>query len=403
MTESAFAASLASAAAPVSPASPAAADAVPFVDLAAMHRLLRADLDQAWHDAVDRSGFVGGAAVESFEQAWADYCEVEHAIGVANGTDAITLALRGLGIGIGDEVILPANTFVATAEAVVLVGATPVFVDVDPATLLMTAAHVEAAITSRTAAVMAVHLYGQMVDMDALGAVVRRHHLLLVEDCAQAHGATWRGRIAGSFGHAGCFSFYPGKNLGALGDGGAVVTDDAALARRIRCLADHGRNSSIKGLHDLAGTNSRLDGLQAALLSVKLLHLDDWNAARRAAMRRYEHRLAGTPVVPVTVRPEAEPVHHLAVVQVEHRHVSVAALSRRHIGTGVHYPIPCHRQPAFAEWAREPLPVCEAAADRILSLPMYPTITSAQIDRVCSVLTSSALLTLVPAPGPAQV
>jgi dTDP-4-amino-4,6-dideoxygalactose transaminase len=365
---------------------------VPFLDLAAMHASLREELDDAWRRIVHGSAFIGGSAVEQFESEWADYCSAKYAIGVANGTDALVLVLRGLGIGVGDEVVLPANTFVATAEAVVLVGAIPRFVDVDPDTLLMTAAHLEEAVTPRTAAVIVVHLYGQMPDMDAIMAVAGRTGIAVIEDAAQAHGATWRNRRAGSFGDAACFSFYPGKNLGAFGDGGAVVTSDPALTDRIRCMADHGRRLGQKYVHDVVGTNSRLDGLQAAVLSVKLRRLGAWNAARRAAVREYGRRLAGSGIDLVQVAEGARSVHHLAVVQVDDRDAVAARLEEFGVSTGVHYPVPCHQQIAFQKWADGPLPVCETSAERILSLPLFPTITKTQIDWVCAALTTPVTL-----------
>ncbi len=365
---------------------------VPFLDLKAMHDEVRSELDDAWADLLATSAFIGGASLEAFEREWARYCGVDRAVGVANGTDALVLVLRALGIGTGDEVVLPANTFVATAEAVVLVGAVPRFVDVDPDTLLMTAAHLEAALTPRTAAVVVVHLYGQTPDMDALLRAAGRAGLAVVEDAAQAHGATWRGRRAGSFGHAACFSFYPGKNLGALGDGGAVVTSDSALADRVRSMADHGRRCGGKYVHDVVGTNSRLDGLQAAALSIKLRRLDAWNEARRVAVAGYRERLADSDVRLVSVAPDAVSVHHLAVVQVPQRDALASALGRRGIATGVHYPIPCHQQVAYAGYATEALPVCEAVAGRLLSLPLFPSITEEQLDLVCRGLAAEGLL-----------
>ncbi|HVM27388.1 MAG TPA: DegT/DnrJ/EryC1/StrS family aminotransferase [Mycobacteriales bacterium] len=363
---------------------------VPFLDLSAMHRQVREELDAAWAGVVDSSGFVGGARVEQFEQEWASYCGADHAIGVANGTDALVVALRALGVGPGDEVVVPANTFVATAEAVVLVGATPRFVDVDPDTLLVTADVVAAALTPRTAAVVAVHLYGQPPDMDALAAVAGRAGVALIEDAAQAHGATWRGRRAGSLATVGCFSFYPGKNLGAFGDGGAVVTGDPELAGRIRCMADHGRRPGSKYDHDLVGQNSRLDALQAAVLSIKLRHLDDWNAGRQAAYARYEAGLRGSAARLVPVAPEATSVHHLAVVEVPGRDELRAALAARGVATGIHYPVPCHQQPAFEQWATGPLPVVEASAGRLLSLPMFPTLSARDVDLVVEALLDEA-------------
>ncbi|HXV93561.1 MAG TPA: DegT/DnrJ/EryC1/StrS family aminotransferase [Pseudonocardia sp.] len=358
-----------------------APEPVPFLDLAGVNEALRSELDLAWKTVLGHGRFVGGPEVARFESEFAAYCGAAQAVGVANGTDAIELVLTGLGIGRGDEVIVPANTFVATAEAVCAVGARPVFVDVLPDTLLIDADAAAAAVTPRTAAVVAVHLYGQMVDLDRVLPMAQRYGLALVEDAAQAHGASFRGRRAGSVGTAATFSFYPGKNLGALGDGGAVVSGDAELLGRIRRLADHGRAAEDRHRHDAGGRNSRLDTLQAAVLSAKLARLDADNERRRAAMRRYRAVLPGH-VVPVAEHPASVAVHHLAVVQVEDRAEATRRLDAARVGWGVHYPVPCHRQPAFAEFADGPLPVAERAAGRVLSLPMASTLTDAQVDRV---------------------
>lgn len=366
----------------------AGASPVPFLDLPAMNERLHAEVDQAWKDVLHHGRFVGGPEVDRFEEEFAAYCGTSSSIGVANGTDALELVLSGLGIGRGDEVIVPGNTFVATAEAVCAAGARPRFVDVLPGTLLIDPAAVAAAVTERTAAVMAVHLYGQMVDVAALEEVTRRHGLALLEDAAQAHGARYAGRRAGSVGVAAGFSFYPGKNLGAFGDGGAVTTSDPELARRIRSLANHGR-SADRHRHDLRGRNSRLDTLQAAVLSAKLGLLDTDNAHRVRMSARYRSELPDH-CRPLSVDPRAEAVHHLAVVQVSDRGRLTAALDRARVGWGVHYPIPCHRQPAFADCAPGSLPVTEAAADRILSLPMSATMTGEQVSLVCDVLRSAA-------------
>ena len=255
---------------------------IPFLDVAAMTREVRDAVDPAWRSVLASSRFIGGEIVEQFEAEWAAYCGVGHAVGVANGTDALQLTLTALGIGPGDEVIVPANTFVATAEAVVLAGAIPRFADVCPDTLLLTPGCLEAAITSRTRAVIVVHLYGQMPDMTALCQAADAAGIAVIEDAAQAHGAAWRGQRAGSIGVAGCFSFYPGKNLGAFGDAGAVVTADGGLAGRIKVLRDHGRSAGSHYQHEQVGTNSRLDALQAAVLSAKLTRLEAWNTARRS-------------------------------------------------------------------------------------------------------------------------
>jgi dTDP-4-amino-4,6-dideoxygalactose transaminase len=295
-----------------------------------------------------------------------------------------------LGIGTGDEVIIPTNTFIATAEAVFATGARPRFVDVCPDTLLIDPDAVVAAINGSTAAIIAVHLYGQMVDPERISAIADAHGLALIEDAAQAHGARHLGRHAGSVGIAAGFSFYPGKNLGALGDGGAVVTSDLALAEAIRSMANHGRSATDRYLHDLPGRNSRLDTLQAALLSAKLPRLDADNAQRASAMAVYREMLPQG-CTPVSVQPGAEPVYHLAVIQVDDRHKVGAALTTAGIGWGVHYPIPCHQQPALAALRgsvpdAQQLPVAEHVTGRILSLPMSPTLSVEQVVRVCDVL-----------------
>jgi dTDP-4-amino-4,6-dideoxygalactose transaminase len=360
------------------------APAVPFLDRSDLHLDARDALTTLWTRVLEHGRFVAGPEVGRFEAAFADYCETEHCIGVGNGTDALELIFVALGVGAGDEVIVPANTFVATVEAICSVGARPRFVDVDPRTLLLDIDAVCAAIGPRTAAVVAVHLYGQMADVDALLRLTARHGLYLVEDAAQAHGARFGGRRAGSVGDAAAFSFYPGKNLGALGDAGAVVTPHLAIAERVRRLADHGRDLSDRYRHGLIGRNSRLDSLQAAILSYKLERLDDENDRRRRAVARYRSWLpAGA--APVAVAVDAEPVHHLAVVLVEDRSTVGEALTRAGVGWGLHYPVPCHRQDPYTQFAEE-LPVVEAAADRVLSLPLFPSITTAQIRLVCDVL-----------------
>jgi len=361
---------------------------VPFLDLQGVNNVLREEFDLAWKTVLDHGHFVGGPEVERFENEFASYCEAKACIGVANGTDALELILSGLGIGRGDEVIVPTNTFIATAEAVCATGARPRFVDVCPDTLLIDPAAAQAAINSSTAAIIAVHLYGQMVDPEPISAIAAAHGLALIEDAAQAHGARHRGTSAGSVGIAAGFSFYPGKNLGALGDGGAVVTSDLALAARIRSMANHGRSLSDRYLHDLAGRNSRLDTLQAALLSAKLPRLAAGNSRRAAAMAAYREMLPQG-CAPVTVAPGAAPVYHLAVIQVDDRSEIGANLTAAGIGWGVHYPIPCHQQPALAgRYApvSDNFVVAERAAGRILSLPMSPTLTVEQVARVCDVL-----------------
>jgi dTDP-4-amino-4,6-dideoxygalactose transaminase len=359
---------------------------IPLLDLQAMHAEVAAELMDAWQQVRHSARFIGGEIVERFEAEWATYCQAAHCVGVASGTAALELSLAGLGIGRGDEVIVPANTFVATATAVVAVGATPVFIDVDPSTLLMTAAGVEAALTPRTAAVIPVHLYGQPVDMDAINQAASAAGIAVIEDAAQAHGARWKGKPVGTFGHVGCFSFYPGKNLGAFGDAGAVVTQDFALAARIRSIGNYGRRGSPYR-HEVVGTNSRLDALQAAILSVKLRRLDAWNDGRRRAAARYEAVLADLPVRMNHNAPGAYNTYHLAVVRTPRRDELRHHLASEGISTGIHYPIPCHLQPAFASENGPSLPVAERAADEVLSLPMYPHLGDAEISVVVEAIT----------------
>ncbi len=361
---------------------------IPFVDLAAINDQVRAALDEAWSETLRTGGFVGGQAVEAFEQEFAHYCQAEHCIGVANGTDALELILAGLDIGHGDEVIVPANTFVATAEAVVRVGAVPVFVDVDPDTALITGDIVRAALTERTAAVMAVHLYGQPVDVDDVSLVTERAGVALIEDAAQAHGAELRNRRVGSLGIAAGFSFYPAKNLGALGDGGAITTQDSELAGRLRVLANHGRSSGSRYEHEVVGRNSRLDGLQASVLSAKLKRLDEANHARQVAAEQYR-RLLPDIVKPLGVAEAATSVYHLFVVRCAIDREQVGqALTDAGIGWGLHYPVACHLQVGYQDGATKPLPASEELADTILSLPMHPHLSLGEIERVCLTLSS---------------
>lgn len=360
---------------------------VPFTDLSAMAREVWPDIEKKFIDALLSAKYIGGAAVSDFEEQWAAYCQTSHAVGVGNGTDALLLTLEALGVGIGDEVIVPSNTFIATVEAVVRAGAIPRFADVSDDTLLLTPATVEAALTRRTKAVVVVHLYGQMPDMDALSALADRSGILLIEDAAQAHGAEWNGRRAGSFGIAGCFSFYPGKNLGAFGDAGAMVTSDGILAERVRSLANHGRaGGSSHYEHELVGTNSRLDSLQALVLSAKLLRNEAWTDARIALAAEYREGLADSGIRLLEVAPDARHVYHLLIVRVANRAQLQSALAEKGIGTGVHYPVPCHLQPPLRRYCDEPLPVSERAAQEIVSLPLFPHMTWAQVERVCAEL-----------------
>ncbi len=356
---------------------------VPLVDLVAQYHRYRGELDAAIREVLETGAFIGGPALKTFEADFAAWCGAPHAVGVGNGTDALYLILRALGVGPGDEVIVPANTFIATAEAAGLTGATPVFVDVDEASQLVDPAAVEAAITERTRAVMAVHLFGQLAPMARLAAICEARGLHLIEDSAQAHGARLGDRRAGALGVAAGFSFYPGKNLGAYGDGGAVTTADAELADRIRRLANHGRADKFG--HEVEGVNSRLDGLQAAILGAKLRHLDTATAERQAAARRYDALLEGVPGVrrPTVLDPDGH-VFHLYVIRVPDRDGLLAHLKADGIGAGIHYPQPLHLLGAYAHLGQTEgsLPVAERLAREILSLPMFPELTEAQQRRV---------------------
>jgi dTDP-4-amino-4,6-dideoxygalactose transaminase len=355
---------------------------IPLLDLRAQYASIQGAIDDAIADVIARSAFIRSADVDRFEREFAEYCEAEACAAVGNGTDALYLALRALGVGAGDEVVTVAHTFIATSEAITQCGARPVFVDIREDTMLLDPEKLEAAITPRTKAIIPVHLYGQPCEMDEILSVAHRHSLKVVEDAAQAHGARWRGRRVGTIGDVGCFSFYPGKNLGAYGDGGAIVANDRSLIDTIRMLANHGRHS--KYIHTCEGVNSRLDGLQAAVLRVKLRHLDAWNAARRRIAERYVSALATSPLELPTVRPECEPVWHLFVVRTADRDRLQAQLKENGIETGVHYPCPLHLQPAYQHLGLSAgdLPVTERVAARILSLPIFPEMTEPQADRV---------------------
>lgn len=361
--------------------------AVPFTNLAATTREAWPLIEHDYLACMNDANYIGGAAVQSFEHDWATYCGAHFAVGVANGTDALRLALTALGIGPGDEVIVPSNTFIATAAAVVHAGAIPRFADVSEETLLLTPDTLREAITTRTRAVIVVHLYGQMPDMTGLLAVADDAGLLVVEDAAQAHGAEWAGLRAGSFGAAACFSFYPGKNLGAFGDAGAVVTNRQEVADRIRALANHGRShDSSHYQHDILGENSRLDALQAIVLSGKLALLEKWTQQRTAAVSTYRESLKGADVQMIEVNPLARHVYHLFVVRVADRDWVRQELSDRGIQTGVHYPTPCHLQSPLQRYADRSLPVSERAAQQALSLPLFPHMTDEHIDTVCRAL-----------------
>ncbi|RMF64825.1 MAG: DegT/DnrJ/EryC1/StrS family aminotransferase [Calditrichaeota bacterium] len=353
---------------------------IPQADLRKQYETIKEEIDDAISRVVDQTRFVRGPFCAEFEQAFARFCETGYAVGVANGTDALMLALRAVGVGPGDEVITVPFTFTATAEAIHWVGAKIVFVDICAENYTMDVAQVEARITERTRAILPVHLYGHPADLDPLLALAKKYDLKIIEDAAQAHGARYKGRRVGSLGHAGCFSFYPGKNLGAYGDAGGVTTDDARVAENVRKLGDHG--SSKKYVNDMLGFNSRLDGLQAAVLQVKLGHLEAWNARRREITAYYNEALADIEdIEPPGESDWAESVYHLYVIQVPDRDAVRQKLNDAGIGAAVHYPRPLHLQPAYAflGLGEGSFPVAERAAERVLSLPNFPEMTEAQL------------------------
>ena len=362
---------------------------VPFVDLRAQHAPLHDAIEGAFRELMARGDFIMGAAVERFETDYAAYIGTRHAIGVGTGLSAIELALRAFEIGPGDEVITPANTFIATVLAILAVGATPVFADMDAATYAIDPAAAAAAVTSRTKAIVPVHLYGQPVDLDAVLAIAARHGLVVIEDAAQAHGARYKGTRAGSAGHAAAFSFYPSKNLGALGDGGMITTSDDRAAAKLRLLRNYGQR--VKYYHTTAGTNSRLDTLQAAVLGIKLPYLDGWNASRRRHAAAYDARLGGHVTTPVA-SPDVEHIYHLYVIQTPERDALEQRLKAKQIQTGIHYPVPAHLQEACASlgYVAGDFPITEAAAPRILSLPMFAELTEEQIDYVAATVIARA-------------
>ena len=355
--------------------------AIPLVDLVAQYESLKPELDAAILDSLQGMQLYLGRNVRAFEEEFAAYCGVRECVGVGSGTDALHLALRALDTGPGDEVIVPAHTFFATAEAVALAGATPVFADVEPLTRCLTAETVEPLIGPRTRAVIPVHVHGQMAQMAPIMDLARRRGLRVIEDAAQAHGATLAGKRAGSIGDAACFSFYLSKNLGAFGEAGAVTTNNPALAERLRMLRDHGSRERYH--HDAIGLNARLDEVQAAVLRVKLPHLDAWNDRRRALARLYDERLSGTSVeLPTAVEAARHVYHHYAILA-PRRDELLTHLRGHEIGAGIHYPIACHLQAAVGAGALPPsLPVSEQIAAHVLSLPLYPEMTEAQVDEV---------------------
>ena len=357
---------------------------IPFVNLQRLHQMMGNSLEAAFFTVVKDASFTMGPKLETFEDNFASYIGVQHAVGVGSGTDALHLALRACGVGPGDEVITVANTFAATAEAIIMAGARPVFVDVSEDTLLMELDDVEAAVTENTRAIIPVHLYGQPVDMDRLMAFAQPRGIKVVEDACQSHGARCGKFRAGGIGDVGCFSFYPSKNLGALGDGGMVTTDDDEIADRIRLLRNHGEEGSSR-LHVESGYCTRLHTLQAAFLNEKLPYLDEWNALRMRAAALYDDMLAPADVVLPVRRDGVTHVYHLYVIRVSDRDQVRQELGERGIQTGIHYAVPLHLEPAFADlgYSAGDFPVAERAAASILSLPMYPYIEFDEVARVC--------------------
>jgi dTDP-4-amino-4,6-dideoxygalactose transaminase len=359
---------------------------IPFVDLKAQYASIRDEVNAAIQGVLNTCQFTLGAEVVAFEEEFSRYCQTRHAVAVNSGTSALHLALLAAGVGPGDEVITVPFTFVATAAAIEYAGARPVFVDIDPEYYTIDPAKIEAAITPRTKAIMPVHLYGQSADMDSILDIARRHGVVVIEDACQAHGAMYKGRRCGSMGHIACFSFYPSKNLGAYGEGGAAVTSDAAFADTMRMLRSWGERTRYE--HARRGFNYRMDGIQGAILGVKLKHLERWTEARRSHAVRYGEKLADANVRPPAAREDARHVYHVYAVRVPQRDAWRAWLTDRGIGTGVHYPVPIHLQPAYRDlgYSRGDFPVSEAVAAEVLSLPMFPEMTEAQIETVAAAL-----------------
>lgn len=355
---------------------------LPLVDLRAQHTAIAAEVQAAIERVMGNADFILGADVGAFEEEFAGYCEVQHAVGVDSGISALELGMRALGVGPGDEVITPAASFIASSSAISFTGATPVWVDVDPRTYNLDPDRIEAAITPRTKAIMAVHLYGQPADMDRILAVAGRHGLPVIEDACQSHGARYKARRTGSMGIFAAFSFYPSKNLGAYGDAGALTTDDPQLADKVRSMRNYGQRARYE--HVYLAWNRRLDTMQAAVLRVKLRHLDAWNQSRRRIASMYDELLAGSDAALPHSLTDVEHVYHLYVIQVAERERVQAELTARGIGTGVHYPVPIHLQPAYLSAGSRAgsFPVTEVAAKRVLSLPMYPELTDADVHRV---------------------
>lgn len=353
---------------------------VPFLDLKTQYQAIQAEITSALQNVLDSTAFAGGPFVEKFEKEFAAFCQVGFTVGVGSGTDALWIALMCLGVGQGDEVITTPNTFIATAEAITFCGANPVFVDIDEQTYNLNPDLLNGAITTKTKAIIPVHLFGQPADMDPIIKIAQEHGLFVIEDACQAHGAEYKGRRAGSIGHAGCFSFYPGKNLGAYGEAGAVVTNDSELAEKIKMFRDHGQ--AKKYYHSMIGWNARMDGFQGAVLSVKLKHLPAWNEARRKNAKLYNELLSGVNEVIEPLEADyAKHVYHIYAIRTKNRDAPMRALAEKNISCGIHYPIPLHLQDAyrFLGYTQGSFPIAEKCAEEFLSLPMFPELTQNQI------------------------
>jgi dTDP-4-amino-4,6-dideoxygalactose transaminase len=361
---------------------------IPMVDLKSQFESLRSEIEEGLRQVLETTQFILGPNGKALEEEIAGYCGVRHAVGLASGTDALHLALRAAGVGPGDEVITSPFTFIATAEAISYVGATPVFVDIDRETFNLDVNLIEEAITEKTRAILPVHLFGQPADLAPIAALCRKHDLLLIEDCAQSFGAEYGGRQTGTFGEFGCFSFFPSKNLGCYGDGGMIITDSDVLAEEVRTLRNHGSRERYH--HSIIGYNSRLDEMQAVILRAKFKHIDRYNAQRRENARRYTARLQGSEITPPLEDGKGMHVYHQYTICSDRRDDLQKALSTAGIASAVYYPIPLHRQEVYRDnFAGQSFPIAEETARRVLSLPMYPELTEVQIDRVCEVLSKA--------------
>ncbi len=360
---------------------------IPFLDLKAQYKQIKQEVVPAVTEAMQNGAFIGGPQVAGFEEEFAAYCDSPYCVGVGSGTDALRFALMAAGIAPGDEIITVPNTFIATTEAISQVGARAVFVDIRQDTCNIDPEKIEACITAKTRAIIPVHLYGQPADMDAILQIAGRHKLVVVEDACQAHGALYKGKKAGSLGIAGCFSFYPGKNLGAFGEGGAVITQDETIAQKIRMIRDHGQEK--KYYHLIEGFNGRLDAIQAAVLRIKLKHLQAWNEARQRNARYYNELLSGIPGITIPAEADfAKSVYHLYVIHVDKRDALQQHLNQNGIATGLHYPLPLHLQAAYKHlgYSRGDFPAAESSANRLLSLPMFPELTQDQINYIAATI-----------------